>query len=504
MKRFWVILTLILLLLPSITTRAETAGSGILITELMTGTTNSANAEFVELHNQSNQDINISAWKLLYYSATGSSASTKVTFSGTVSSHGFVLLGTEEFKTEYGLSSADFTFNPGFSDAGGRLKLVDGNGTTIDAISWGANSIVSEGSPTPSLTRGSSVKRAVNTDANFIDENNNDTDFIISTSPYPQGGDVYEPEVVSPPVEPSGETETEAGASLLTISELLPNVSGSDTGNEFIEIYNPNEKTVALAGYLLQIGPNFETSVNLPNEIEILPHQYLALYNNYPTFTLVNTSSRAKLLAPAGNEVSETPLYDNLKESESWALFEDGWHRTMKPTPNEENSLVTESADLSNIETGLEPCAPGKYRNPETNRCKIIEDSDVVTCSAGQERNPETNRCRKVTSSELSPCKEGYERNQATNRCRKSGTDEDMLTPCHPGYERNPSTNRCRKTVSTGDAKLAAVNQASAINPISLSTRIVLVLLVVALGYGVYEYRNDLRNLIGKLKTRTK
>jgi hypothetical protein len=68
-------------------------------------------------------------------------------------------------------------------------------------------------------------------------------------------------------------------------------------------------------------------------------------------------------------------------------------------------------------------CGEGRYRNPETNRCKKVETEAAKTltpCAVGYERNPETNRCKKVAvASGLVPCAEGYERNPETNRCRK-------------------------------------------------------------------------------------
>lgn len=40
----------------------------------------------------------------------------------------------------------------------------------------------------------------------------------------------------------------------IELTEALPNVVGSDTGNEFIEVYNPNMRTVDLSLYSLKIG----------------------------------------------------------------------------------------------------------------------------------------------------------------------------------------------------------------------------------------------------------
>lgn len=56
------------------------------------------------------------------------------------------------------------------------------------------------------------------------------------------------------------------------------------------------------------------------------------------------------------------------------------------------------------------------------------------------------------------PCAPGKSRNPATNRCRKTPTKK----PCGPGKERNPATNRCRKTQkkpATNTLKVLPVDQ---------------------------------------------
>lgn len=54
----------------------------ILITEVQTGSANSASEEFVEIYNTTNQDIDISGWSLYYKSATGTSWGKKATVGG--------------------------------------------------------------------------------------------------------------------------------------------------------------------------------------------------------------------------------------------------------------------------------------------------------------------------------------------------------------------------------------------------------------------------------------
>ncbi len=120
--------------------------------------------------------------------------------------------------------------------------------------------------------------------------------------------------------------------------------------------------------------------------------------------------------------------YQNAEDTLSWALVDDVWIFTNQITPNGANKPYVESAqnEVEGVTSVLAPCPAGKYRNPETKRCRTIETavSLLTPCDEDEYRSPDTNRCRKVTtaSSGLQPCDTGEERNPETNRCRKVST----------------------------------------------------------------------------------
>ena len=187
----------------------------------------------------------------------------------------------------------------------------------------------------------------------------------------------------------------------------------------------------------------------------------------------------------------------------SWSLFDDGWKMTESSTPDAENVYVitSESNVTESTTPSLSPCPAGKFRNPATNRCKNIDSSSsaLQPCASDQYRSPDTNRCRKLssTSTALVACKLGQERNSETNRCRKIVSASSALKPCQPGYERNPDTNRCRKSSAKPSN---ALTESAAINPISMSSRIVTLLIFLAIAYGLFEYRTDISNFISRLR----
>ena len=189
----------------------------------------------------------------------------------------------------------------------------------------------------------------------------------------------------------------------------------------------------------------------------------------------------------------------------SWALDEsDSTWKWGAPNPTGANVFPEVLAELDVLP---EPtaCPAGKYRNPETNRCRSIEEavSALATCEEGKERNPVTNRCRSIAtlaSVSLTPCDEGEERNPATNRCRKVVSIASSLVPCESGYERNPETNRCRKSLAgaSGLASPAAADTEQGSGS-SLKTALIVTAGMGALGYGFYEWRYELLRLLRRL-----
>lgn len=183
----------------------------------------------------------------------------------------------------------------------------------------------------------------------------------------------------------------------------------------------------------------------------------------------------------SGDEQGMSYMYDTVTGQ---------WRWSATPTPGFEN-LFTAPVPV------LAACPEGKYRNPDTGRCRSIEEavSELASCDEGYERNPTTNRCRKITfasTASLTPCAEGQERNPATNRCRSIASAVAELIPCDEGYERNPATNRCRKV--QGEMMPTAP---FAVQPISANVPIwqwwvgggILAALV---GYGIWEWRREL------------
>ena len=289
------------------------------------------------------------------------------------------------------------------------------------------------------------------------------------------------------------------GIKKIKITELLANSVGSDTGNEFIELYNSDSAQVHLYDYSLYIGKNAEKQISLPDVI-LQPNMYIAFSDTDLGFTLLNTTTRLELHYFDGTLVDEIIAYQDRSDEIAWALIDGVWQYTNNPTPALANQASIEEVlgETTEKESALVSCPAGKYRNPLTNRCRNIEaDASVLAaCDADEYRSPDTNRCRKITlaGTALTPCDEGYERNSETNRCRKTST-ASTLAACQQGYERNPETNRCKKAMQ--DTAHSSLKESIAKNDtggISLHSPYLVAATagVGAVGYGVYEWRTEL------------
>lgn len=155
-------------------------------------------------------------------------------------------------------------------------------------------------------------------------------------------------------------------AANIILSELLPNPVGLDSEGEWVEIYNPNDGSVALSRYGLD---NFA----IPDGTIIGPKSYLVLHRVQTGIALGNSGDTVKLLFPGGLSIDEV-VYDQSSEGKAWALIDGMWYLTSRLTPGEANILEETLDDVDTRETTDENIPinstpinikTGEYRNFE-------------------------------------------------------------------------------------------------------------------------------------------
>lgn len=281
---------------------------------------------------------------------------------------------------------------------------------------------------------------------------------------------------------------------------------------DFIKVYVGTED---VSEYVLRTSNN-STSRTTANTFYLEDYPVI---NGYITVSLTEKGDRVSLTNSGGyiwlEDIYGLQRYDatmtyytgfgSKEQGYSWMLSDEGmWQWSTTPSPYGDN-IVTVPV------TSVTVCPEGKYLNPDTNRCRTLEEAvnALATCPEGQYRNPATNRCKQLmtTASTLKPCDEGQERNPVTNRCRSIVSAVAELIPCKDGYERNPETNRCRKVsavlaASAGGETLTGDAESTTSPLAAWGWTIAAIAGAGAVGYGVYEWRHEIANGWKSLRTR--
>lgn len=433
----------IVLLYPLIS--VATSGVPIVIEEVQAGTSNYRH-EFIALRNRTADVIDLDTYSVAVANSQGVDA-TDIPLTGDLAPYSVLHLISEPYLAtleadgklpELDYISFEVVNSNALASGGGHVMLRSAD-AEIDRLGYG-DAASPEGVSAPVLRGGASLKRCTDLQGMSADTNDNSVDFYLHDTPLDgQPGDLC-----TQAIEPSVPS-----CSGIVLSEILPNPSGPDAGKEFIEVYNPTESTVQLDGCSLVVNGK---TYDLPADTALDAQKHRAFYDSETKLTLPNSAGGSVTLITS--DVEETIEYPaGLKDDISWGIFGGEWRETNKPTPHAANKATepNEVIDGGKGGGGLAPCAEGKYRHPETNRCRNNETASTLTpCREGQERNPATNRCRSTATNaqQLTPCKAGQERNPETNRCRSTSSSASQLVPCKPGQERNPDTNRCRSTTA--------------------------------------------------------
>jgi hypothetical protein len=394
------------------------SSASIIITNIRAGSQASASEEGVVLYNNSSFEINVTGWCLTNKSAVKFACFTSALpyELSIIPAYSYATAISTKMIHNENQANYSIVYEAGVGLSGSivasadTISLVDTNNQFVDQFTWTSGISSSQ--------QWSRTKLSLLPDL-FIDTDSSIDWQKVAFSEFPLSQLEYrEVEVVTPPEEPieqptedpsdqpnENPDSTVQPQPLLPaiITELLPNAVGSDTGNEFIEIYNPNvQANISLNGYKLAVGPSLEKVITLTEYI-LKPGEYKVYTNAALGYSLLNTSSRVTLFMPAGEIASEVPAYSSPPDGESWTLIEDTWQYTSQPTPGTVNvaSLFrsTKAQLQSSATSAAKPCAVNQYRSPETNRCRLISSAistSPTPCKVGQERNPETNRCRTI------------------------------------------------------------------------------------------------------------
>lgn len=298
------------------------------------------------------------------------------------------------------------------------------------------------------LKPGTSIKRSIADDNTFITSGAPALDFITSICPSPTSNSVapstpisptaLEPlpttiDTVNPSCAPIDTSDTGSGAGDITsptdepvaillpsespvsstgttssvnasipaadrglqspqITELLPNPGSpnTDAADEFVELYNNNDATFDLSGFMLYIGSTGSKHVTFPDGTTIAPHSFKAFFSSELHLSLSNSSGKVALVDPLGNQLYATDEYGAAKDDVAWALAQGKWQWTTRPTPGATNSIAAPATATKKAATSKAKTTKTSAKSATTKQktAKAATVSDIAVANSLQPDTP--------------------------------------------------------------------------------------------------------------------
>lgn len=211
----------------------------------------------------------------------------------------------------------------------------------------------------------------------------------------------------------AGGRASNAGLMAPVITELLPNPAEplKDADDEFIEIYNPNDKIFDLSGYGVQTGQNSTRTNRFPDGTRLEPKAFGVFTSADFSFSLSNSGGHVRLVGGDGKLISQSDAYGSAKDGQSWALANGKWYWTSKPTPgtpnlvdqggiaasaaSSKNSAVRSAASI-NTASAAGPAASASQSDPLHPWTLAVVGAAVILYAAYEYRNDMANQLYRI------------------------------------------------------------------------------------------------------------
>jgi beta-lactamase superfamily II metal-dependent hydrolase len=290
--------------------------------------------EWIELYNNSPVTVDIGGWTITDNNGTGSSFTIPA---GSIMASGTYFTIAKDstgFNALYGYNADVFGATPSMNNDGDALILKDDDGTEMDAVAYEGGS--TGGIPTgwgsttePAASTGYTIVRGDPT-TDSDDYTDWDTD---SNNGYPQTQFMNDPDYM-----------------VVVFSEVFYDTPGTDSVEEWIELYNNSPMEVDISGWTITDNNGSGSTYTIPQGETIAAHSYYTIALNSTGFNnLYGYDADLYGSFPALNNDGDTLLLKNssgtLKDAVSWeggasAGVVDGWGSTSAPSASTGESIV--------------------------------------------------------------------------------------------------------------------------------------------------------------------
>lgn len=292
------------------------------------GTEASYNDEWIELYNNTNQDINLDGWEL-----KAEDESPKINLAGIIPANGFYILERTDDDTLPKIL-ADLIYKGSLGNSGENLKLYDSDGNLIDSVDCSKCWFGGDNETKQTMERKNSRLPG-------FDPDNWQTSQNSSGTPKSQNSILIKDDSSLEPESqllPAKEIQSLVYPSGIFINEILPNPEGPDETEEWIEIFNSNDFEVELYGWQLQDTTGKTTIYTFPKETKISAKGFLVFERPIIKIILNNDDDGVKLVNPTGETVDEIS-FGKTEKGKSYNKTDSGWFWSGDLTPGSENII---------------------------------------------------------------------------------------------------------------------------------------------------------------------
>ncbi|PIZ88859.1 MAG: hypothetical protein COX90_02405 [Candidatus Nealsonbacteria bacterium CG_4_10_14_0_2_um_filter_38_17] len=421
-KYFLIIIFLFLFCLTPF--KSSAANLDVVINEVAwMGTTNSANDEWFELYNNTQNPISLDGWQLISQDGTP-----KITLSGIIPANGFYLLERTNDDTVPGIL-ADKIYTGALGNSGEYLKLYDNLNNIVDEVNcsekWFAgdnktkqtmermNPLVngSEAANWQTSPVGNSISNGASQNPGGTPKTKNSTPEILSQPtptptpiPTPTSGPTASPKPTPSSSPPPISTPTPTPKSTLTpqpspspsltpkteikksyptgiiINEILASPEGPDEQEEWIEVFNQNNFEVNLSEWQIADAVGKTFTYTFPVGTKISAQGFLLLPRPETKITLNNDGDELDLLQP-DTKIVDSVAFEKAPQNQSYSRKEKQWYWSFALTPGDIN-IITEKQKTESKEQGL-----SETSQPKNGEEKTKEFNKESLASLGEQLN---------------------------------------------------------------------------------------------------------------------
>jgi hypothetical protein len=206
-----------------------------------------------------------------------------------------------------------------------------------------------------------------------------------------------DPVITPDPVLPQDPPVTETPAIIVPtaylpvlLNELFidPVSPQTDSQDEWVELYNPNDIAQDLSGYTIYTGETFSYHHTFAVGVSIPAYGYVVVTSGDTSLALANGAGAAKIVGP-NNVVYDTTSYESAPAGQSWAKDTDGIFKWTTTTTNGTANViyipvpeVIEKAVTAAKKTTKAATTAVKVASPSTTKATVTKVAAAKTTKA--------------------------------------------------------------------------------------------------------------------------